>query len=135
MDPDGDGLNNIGEYSYGSNPFSNDTDGDCILDGDEILWAATIDDVSASDALTMADADQDGVEDYTVIGCVPDSGNGDNVNPVNPDNNSGDGIVGTDSDGDGVDDDIDECLGTEAGAATDTQGCSCLLYTSDAADE
>jgi len=123
LDPDGDGLNNLGEYSYGSNPYLNDTDGDCIEDGNEILWAATMDGVSASDALTMSDADGDGVDDYTVIGCNPESGGGDNVVDPNDDDDSND-VVEVDSDGDGVNDDVDDCLGTEAGAATDTQGCS-----------
>ena len=72
IDSDGDGISNLGEYSYDSDPNSNDTDGDCIADGDEILWAATMANVSAGSALTLADADGDGVDDYTVIGCVPD---------------------------------------------------------------
>ena len=114
LDPDGDGLNNLGEFSYDSNPYLNDTDGDCIEDGNEILWAATMDDVSASDALTMSDADGDGIDDYTVIGCIPDSeGGNDVVGPIDDDDTND--IVEVDSDGDGVNDDVDECLGTEAG--------------------
>jgi hypothetical protein len=121
LDPDGDGLSNIGEFSYGSNPYSNDTDGDCINDGNEILWAATNSDVSAGDAVTMADADNDGQADSEVIGCVPDTGTGNNGG----DNNSGnDNTTTLDSDGDGILDDVDECPDTVAGAATDTQGCS-----------
>ena len=123
LDPDDDGLTNLGEFSYGSDPYLNDTDGDCIEDGNEILWAATMADVSASDALTMSDADGDGVDDYTVIGCVPESDGGNNgVDPIDDDDSND--IVDIDSDGDGVNDDVDDCLGTEVGAATDTQGCS-----------
>ena len=107
MDPDGDGISNLGEYSYNSNPNSNDTDGDCILDGDEILWAATQSGVSAGDALHLADADEDGTDDYTVIGCDPELED-----------------VELDSDNDGVTDDIDECPNTVSGVATDAKGCS-----------
>lgn len=82
-----------------------------------------MDGVSASDALTMSDADGDGVDDYTVIGCIPESDGGDNVVDPNDGNDSNDDVE-VDSDGDGVNDDVDDCLGTEAGAATDTQGCS-----------
>ena len=121
LDPDGDGLNNIGEFSYGSNPYSNDTDGDCITDGNEILWAANNPDVSAGDAVTMADADNDGQADSEVIGCEPDTGNGNNGG----DNNQGsDDTTTQDSDGDGILDEVDDCPDTVTGAATDTQGCS-----------
>jgi len=120
LDPDNDGLTNIGEFSYGSNPHSNDTDGDCIEDGNEILWAATMVNVSAGDAITMSDADGDGVDDHTIIGCIPENGGG-NVN--NTDNNSGN-TTDLDSDNDGVDDLLDDCPETEPDAATDPQGCS-----------
>ena len=126
LDPDGDGISNLGEYSYNSDPNSNDTDGDCIADGDEILWAATMANVSAGSALTLADADGDGVDDHTVIGCVPDL---EEQQPEenNSHNNSGENntvVNDLDSDNDGVLDDVDECPDTEEGAATDTQGCS-----------
>jgi hypothetical protein len=69
----------------------------------------------------MADADNDGQADSEVIGCVPDTGTGNNGG----DNNSGnDNTTTLDSDGDGILDDVDECPDTVAGAATDTQGCS-----------
>ena len=128
LDPDGDGISNIGEISYGSNPFSNDTDGDCISDGHEILWASSNSNVSAGDALTLIDADFDGVDDYETIGCIP---SGDNVNNNSGnDNNSGNSSDNNtvsnpdDLDEDGVPNDEDECPGTELGAETDTQGCS-----------
>jgi phosphatidylserine/phosphatidylglycerophosphate/cardiolipin synthase-like enzyme len=120
LDPDNDGLTNIGEFSYGSNPHSNDTDGDCIEDGNEILWAATMPNVSAGDALTLSDADGDGVDDYTVIGCIPENtgGSGEGNGDGESDGES------TDLDSDGVDDLLDDCPGTEPDTATDTQGCS-----------
>jgi hypothetical protein len=126
IDSDGDGITNLGEYSYNSDPNSNDTDGDCIADGDEILWAATMANVSAGDALSLEDADGDGVDDYTVIGCVPDIDeeqiNQNNSQGNNTENNTV--VDDFDSDNDGVLDDLDECPGTEEGAAIDTQGCS-----------
>jgi len=36
QDPDGDGLNNLGEFQQGTDPFNPDTDGDGITDGDEV---------------------------------------------------------------------------------------------------
>jgi hypothetical protein len=36
-DPDGDGLTNLQEHQYGTNPFSADTDGDGVSDYDEIF--------------------------------------------------------------------------------------------------
>ena len=130
IDSDGDGISNLGEYSYDSNPNSNDTDGDCILDADEILWAATQTNVSAGDALTQADADGDGVDDHTVIGCNPDLDDVDPLDPDNTDNNSNDDNNGNttiddpDTDNDTVPNEIDECPGTKEGVAIDTQGCS-----------
>lgn len=154
IDSDGDGISNLGEYSYDSNPNSNDTDGDCILDADEILWAATQATVSAGDALTQADADGDGIDDHTVIGCEPDledldiedlelDTDNDGVLDINDEcpntasgaatdakgcsdeqNNQGTVIEDTDSDNDTVPNEIDECPGTKEGVAIDTQGCS-----------
>ncbi|MDP6870301.1 MAG: lamin tail domain-containing protein [Candidatus Poseidoniaceae archaeon] len=125
IDSDNDGISNIGEFSYGSDPNSIDTDGDCIEDGNEILWAATIEGVSANDALTLADADGDGVNDSTVIGCNPvDVNDNTNDNSTNNDNITDNNTQPSDSDMDGITDDIDECPDTKTGAATDTQGCS-----------
>ena len=74
-DADGDGLSNEVEYDYGSHATNADTDGDCIPDAVEVSWAqstamdSTIDDVSPTDALTLADADGDGVNESEVLGC------------------------------------------------------------------
>ena len=35
-DPDGDGLSTLDEYRLGTDPFKSDTDGDGLLDGDEV---------------------------------------------------------------------------------------------------
>lgn len=36
-DPDADGLHNLGEYTYGTDPFNADTDGDGVSDGGEVI--------------------------------------------------------------------------------------------------
>ncbi len=130
LDPDGDGLDNAGEFSYGSDPNSNDTDGDCIQDADEIIWAQTMTGVSAGDALMLTDADGDGEDDSITYGCVPviDNSGGDGNNSQSGNGSDGNQTGGTnqtslDSDGDGVPDDIDECPNTNT-TFTDTQGCS-----------
>jgi len=124
LDPDGDGISNLGEYSYNSDPNSNDTDGDCIADGDEILWAATLANVSAGSALTLADADGDGVDDHTIIGCIPDIDNQNQNNNSDNNNSNNTTVDDLDSDNDGIPDELDDCPDTTEGAATDTQGCS-----------
>lgn len=124
LDGDGDGLVNSVEYSYSSNPNSNDTDGDCIHDADEILWATTEENISSHDALTLADADADGTDDWEIIGCALE--NIDTTTPI--DNTSGNGtddnVTSSDSDGDGVIDSKDNCPGTPVGEATDIEGCT-----------
>jgi hypothetical protein len=40
-DPDGDGLTNLQEFQFGTNPFSADTDGDGLSDWDEIFFYGT----------------------------------------------------------------------------------------------
>jgi hypothetical protein len=124
LDGDEDGLVNSVEFSYLSNPNSNDTDGDCIHDANEILWATTEANISSHDALTLADADGDGTDDWEIIGC--DLENVDTTTPI--DNTTGDGTGDNttinDSDGDGVSDSVDNCPDTPAGAATDIEGCT-----------
>ena len=126
LDSDNDGITNIGEFSYSSNPNSPDTDADCILDSDEILWATSNPNVTATDALNLADADGDGIDDYTIIGCVPNITQEDNTstddNTTNDDNQTTQEEI--DSDNDGLPDLVDECPDTELGVAIDSQGCS-----------
>ena len=74
-DADGDGLLNKIEYIFGSHATNADTDGDCIPDAVEVSWAQStamdpaVEDVSPTDALTLADADGDGVNESEVLGC------------------------------------------------------------------
>ena len=67
-DPDQDGLNNNYEIGvYGTDPYVPDTDGDLLLDGDELdVWGADWDrdpDADGTINLLDADADNDGVMD------------------------------------------------------------------------
>ena len=54
-DSDNDGLTNLQEYNYGTDPINNDTDGDGIADGDEI-------NVYSTDP-TKKDSEGDGYDD------------------------------------------------------------------------
>ena len=124
-DPDGDGVNNTDEYKQGSNPLLADTDGDCADDSVEIAWAQStaLDDskttVAILDALTLTDADGDGITDTEQYGCDL------SVEPViqEPDNNQT-YDPNADDDGDGIINADDECPNTEPGGLTDQEGCS-----------
>lgn len=71
-DYDNDGLNNLLEFQYGTNPFDADTDGDSLSDYDEIFVYFT--------NPTYWDTDSDGMGDGTEINC--------GLDPLNPDTNS-----------------------------------------------
>ena len=123
-DADMDGITNQNEYNLGSHPTKADTDGDCIPDGLEVAWAQstaldpTIEDVSPRDALRLADADMDGVNESDVLGCDL-SGIEIDDTPTDPVDN------GTlDDDNDGVMNANDECPDTLADLAVNLQGCS-----------
>lgn len=58
-DSDGDGILNEEEISYGTNPFSPDTDDDLLSDYDEIYTHKT--------SPVLADTDKDGLSDYEEI--------------------------------------------------------------------
>ena len=126
LDPDGDGLTHLEEFNLGSNPNSNDTDGDCILDDLEVLRAeADPSGPSAADRISMADADGDGTADHLAEGCtstgaVVDDGDGDTTtddeqNVTSPDD---------DVDLDGVPFGEDRCPATPQGDPVDADGCS-----------
>jgi len=82
QDWDGDGLSNLQESKYDGDPFSKDTDGDCIEDSAELSLAVERS-VSPTDAMNKADADEDGFDDSIEFGCTQTS------NP-NPSDNVGD---------------------------------------------
>jgi hypothetical protein len=130
VDSDADGLINSIEFQYGSDPMSADTDGDCIEDSIEVAWAQTtamnssIVDVSPHDALNLADADGDGVNESEAMGCDLE---GVVVIIDDPTDNQTDNQTATndtDSDGDGVLDGDDLCPDTPSGALRDIAGCS-----------
>lgn len=54
-DSDGDGVSNVDEYNYGTNPGSSDSDNDKVTDADEVA--------NGTDPLT-GDSDGDGLSDY-----------------------------------------------------------------------
>ena len=69
LDPDGDGLDNRMEFLLGGDPFNQDTDGDCIRDGDE--WEfATQSLRPESAAIASGDVNQNGVDDGLEFGCT-----------------------------------------------------------------
>lgn len=126
MDVDGDTLSNYDEYLLGGNPLSTDTDGDCILDQIEVAWAQTtaldpgVDDVSPKDAINMADADGDGINEADALGCdlggiTPEPADGETNNTENQ---------SIDDDGDGVLNGDDDCPDTLPDTSTDISGCS-----------
>jgi phosphatidylserine/phosphatidylglycerophosphate/cardiolipin synthase-like enzyme len=126
LDPDGDGLTHLDEFNLGSNPNSNDTDGDCISDDLEVARAqADPSGPSAADRITMADADGDGAEDHSAEGCtsngttvddnVGNTTNDDEQNVTSPDD---------DVDLDGVAFGEDRCPATPQGDPVDAEGCS-----------
>ena len=123
-DADNDGISNENEYIFGSHPTNADTDGDCIPDGVEVAWAQstaldpTVEDVSPRDALLMADADMDGVNESAALGC--DLGGIDDLgNTTTPVDNAT-----LDDDGDGVYNSADKCPGTMDGIPVNVEGCS-----------
>lgn len=75
-DSDGDGMSNVDEYNYGTNPGSADTDNDKVTDAEEVS--------GGTDPL-QADSDGDGLSDYA-----------EQVNGTDPHN--------ADTDGDGYTD-------------------------------
>ena len=100
QDWDGDGLSNLQESNYDGDPFSKDTDGDCIEDAAELSLAIERG-VSPMDAINKVDADEDGFDDSIEFGCtettVTDSENnndGDGTNTDDTDDNGPGGAFG-----------------------------------------
>jgi phosphatidylserine/phosphatidylglycerophosphate/cardiolipin synthase-like enzyme len=89
-DFDGDGLDNLQEMSVSADPNNPDTDGDCIRDNDELVFA-TLNQIPASDAILFADADNDGVADGEQTECgsnMAGSGDGTNNDGTNNDDDT-----------------------------------------------
>ena len=63
-DDDDDGLSDADEVLYGSNPFSADTDGDTLIDGDEVHIYGT--------DPTLTDTDSDGFNDEVEVAAGSD---------------------------------------------------------------
>ena len=137
FDSDGDGVNNTDEEKQGSHPLLADTDGDCAIDSVEIAWAqrsaldSNVENIAIYDALNLADADGDGVNDTDVYGCDLAS-DVDVIEPVN--NQTVDPDADDDSDGIANKDDL--CPETESGGLTDLDGCSSVQLSekADASD-
>jgi serine protease AprX len=64
VDSDGDGLNNLSEFNYGSDPFNRDSDADGLEDGTEVIGGTSP---------VLSDTDEDGLTDgfETQIGSDP----------------------------------------------------------------
>ena len=69
LDPDEDGLDNRKEFLLGGDPMNEDTDGDCIKDGDEWEFAASVLRPESA-AIISDDVDQDGTPDGEEFGCT-----------------------------------------------------------------
>ncbi|HJM67092.1 MAG TPA: lamin tail domain-containing protein [Candidatus Thalassarchaeaceae archaeon] len=91
QDWDEDGLSNLQESNYDGDPFSKDTDGDCIEDAAELSLAVERE-VSPIDAINKADADGDGFDDFIEFGCTEST--------TNTPSNNGDGQDTTTDDSD-----------------------------------
>ena len=99
-DYDQDGLNNIDEMRYKSNPYDSDTDGDGLLDGEEVFLTSTspilkdTDDDNIIDALEDADSDSiNNIEELRIYNLRPD---------LNDTDGNGYSDFDDDADGDGV---------------------------------
>ncbi|MDM8535266.1 Ig-like domain-containing protein [Desulfobacterales bacterium HSG17] len=63
-DNDNDGLNNLEEYTYKTDPDNGDSDNDTINDGDEIEAGIDPNDNTENDPDNIKDEDKDGIADF-----------------------------------------------------------------------
>ncbi len=122
-DCDSDGLTNAQENAIGSSPILEDTDGDGVNDNVEV----------GSDISNPLDSDGDGIIDV-LESIVLDSDGDTIVDQEDPDNNNAcvpninAGNCVTDSDNDGLEDAVENTLGTDINLQdTDGDGISDLL--------
>jgi len=81
-DVDGDGLLNIDEPTYGTDPLVKDTDGDTLLDGDEVFINGTDPYIYDTDSDGLSDGDE-----VIIHGTDPNVSNVGDVGPRgSPDN-------------------------------------------------
>ena len=99
-DSDGDGIDDGDEAAHGTNPIEPDTDGDGLDDGAEDLDGDGVLDPSETDPRD-ADTDNGGRNDGD-----------ERTNGTNPRDPADDGVH-VDSDGDGLDDDVEVIAGTD----------------------
>jgi hypothetical protein len=100
LDPDKDGLSNLGEYRAATDPQDADSDNDGVEDGDEDRDRDNLDNGSELDAGTnpsKADTDRDRIKDGA------EDSDGDGVSNADEDN-AGSDPGDADSDNDGIDD-------------------------------
>ncbi len=110
-DTDGDGLTDYQEhYQYFTSPYTNDTDGDTMLDGWEVLYTNAVSPTNAADALV------DYAGETNDLGVVQQDGltnKDEHVWGTNPEK--------YDTDGDGIGDGDEVAAGTDP-LSTDTDG-------------
>ena len=122
-DTDTDGIIDIDEPSYGTDPNDPDTDNDNLTDGAEVLTYGT----NPTNPDTDGDTLEDGLEVFE-LGTNPNSQDTDNdtfrddVDDCPTEAGSLNGCP--DSDGDGVPDWADACPNTPEGYPVDPQGCT-----------
>ena len=126
IDEDGDGLPDTWEDEVGLDPEAIDSDGDTILDWDEV---GDPDDPSDSDADEVIDALEDDADDDGVSD-ADEAGDADlDTLPLDTDGDGTPNFQDADSDNDGVDDYEDNCLLVENGdqldSDTDDTGDAC----------
>ena len=101
LDSDGDGLDSLSEYQAQTHPKDNDSDGDGLIDGDEILRYSTDPNKKDSDADGINDSDE--VIAYHTNPNSTDS-DGDGLDDAKEINDLFTNPNSADSDGDGMDD-------------------------------
>ena len=96
LDPDTDGLNNLGEQTHETDPLQPDSDWDMLTDGDEVNTHSTNPTLWDTDMDQLSDGEEvNGIHGYITIPTNPDTDGGgrtdgeeiwtDGTDPLNPD--------------------------------------------------